>query len=41
MVSPVPPPASHRPVDMLDNMPLLHNTLSAFADQYRPVEKRR
>lgn len=41
MVSVLPAPASSRPVDMLDNMPLLQNTLTAFADQYRPVEKRR
>jgi hypothetical protein len=34
MVSLLPPSASNRPVDMLDNMPLLQNTLTAFADQY-------
>ncbi|MGM9474717.1 hypothetical protein ACS5PJ_22320 [Pseudarthrobacter sp. YS3] len=41
MVSVLPAPASSRPVDMLDNMPLLQDALAAFADRYRPVEKRR
>jgi hypothetical protein len=29
-----------RPVDQLDNLPLLQEALAAFADTYRPVETR-
>ena len=32
--------AGARPVDQLDNLPLLRNALAAFADHYRPVETR-
>jgi hypothetical protein len=43
MVSRLPGDASSRarPVDMLGSMALLQNSLAAFCDRYRPVEKRR
>ena len=43
MVSPLPGQAasSNRPVDQLNDLPLLRDALDAFADRYRPVEKRR
>ena len=41
MVSPLSAGACSRPVDMLDSMMLLQSSLAAFADRYRPVEKRR
>ncbi|MDQ0732400.1 hypothetical protein [Arthrobacter sp. B1I2] len=45
MVSPfpvteLPAPSRSWPLDQLDNQPLLHDALAAFADRYRPVEKR-
>lgn len=33
--------AGARPVDRLDNLPQLQDALAAFAERYRPVEKRR
>lgn len=33
--------AGARPVDQLENFPLLQDALAVFADKYRPVEKRR
>ncbi|WP_461188606.1 hypothetical protein [Arthrobacter sp. Z4-13] len=41
MVSPLSAGARFRPVDMLDSLTLLQSSLAAFADRYRPVEKRR
>jgi hypothetical protein len=41
MVSRLPAAAGSRPVDILHSMTLLQNSLVAFADRYRPVEKRR
>ena len=41
MVSRLSAGACSRPVDMLDSLTLLQSSLAAFADRYRPVEKRR
>lgn len=43
MVTPLPGAAGSlsRHVDQLNNLPLLQDSLAAFADTYRPVEKRR
>ncbi|MCO4254457.1 hypothetical protein [Pseudarthrobacter cellobiosi] len=40
MVSPLPAESRSRPVDMLHSMTLLQNSMAAFGDRYRPVEKR-
>lgn len=40
MVSPLRAESRSRPVDMLGSMTLLQSSLAAFADRYRPVEKR-
>lgn len=41
MVSRLPAAVGSRPVDMLDSMALLQNSLAAFGDRYRPAEKLR
>jgi hypothetical protein len=40
MVRPLPAESHSRPVDMLGSMTVLQSSLAAFADRYRPVEKR-
>ncbi|WP_461189099.1 hypothetical protein [Arthrobacter sp. Z4-13] len=41
MVSPLAAAGGSRPVDMPDSLTLLQNSMAAFGDRYRPVEKRR
>lgn len=41
MVCPLPAESRSPPVDILGSMTLLQSSLAAFADRYRPVEKRR
>ncbi|MGF4046241.1 hypothetical protein ACX800_22400 [Paenarthrobacter nitroguajacolicus] len=41
MVSPLPAGSGSRPVDLLDSMVLLQNSLAAFGDRYRPALEKR
>ncbi|WP_247040377.1 hypothetical protein [Arthrobacter rhizosphaerae] len=38
MVIPLPAGSGSRPVDLVDSMALLQNSLADFGDRYRPVE---